>query len=60
MYFNNANPGYLGTLCDSWEDFSSNNCEGNAQAAFGIGDYSNFTHGTYFMNVNEDAPYWVG
>ena len=36
----NADPGYLGTLCDSWEDFSDGKCEGNAQAAFGIGDYS--------------------
>jgi len=56
----NAEPGFLGTLCDSWEDFTDGKCEGNPQAAFGIGDHSEIVHGTYFMNVNEESPYWVG
>ena len=36
----NGDPGFMGTLCDSWEDFTDGKCEGNSQAAFGIGDYS--------------------
>ena len=36
----NAEPGFLGTLCDSWDDFTDGKCEGNPQAAFGIGDHS--------------------
>ena len=56
---------FNGTLCDSWEKFTSGECDGNEQAGFGIALTSSVVtsgvirYGRYYMNVNEDSPYYT-
>ena len=58
---------FTGTLCESWESFSKGDCNGNAQAKMGIALNSSvivgsglITYGSYYMNVNENSPYYTG
>ena len=58
---------FTGTLCESWESFSGGGCDGNAQSNMGIALNSSeivgtglVTYGKYYMNVNENSPYYTG
>jgi pancreatic triacylglycerol lipase len=46
--------------CDTYDNFKSGNCGGNEVQNMGFEDHDSITHGTYFLDVNEDAPFARG
>ena len=60
------NSDFVGTLCDSWEKYTSGECDGNEQASIGIvlnssvATSGSIRYGRYYMYVNENSPYYTG
>ena len=63
-FIESLNSNFVGTLCDSWEKFTSGECNGNEQASIGIALNSSVAtsgsvrYGKYYLNVNENSPYY--
>ena len=58
---------FTGTLCNSWQKFKDGDCDDNAKLNMGITLNSSVivgtglvTYGKYYMNVNENFPYYSG
>ena len=58
---------FTGTLCESWKKFMNGKCDGNAKLNMGIAlnssvivDTGSIAYGKYYMNVNENSPYYTG
>ena len=63
FFIESLNSNFEGTLCDSWEKFTSGECDGNERASMGIALNSSVAtngsirYGKYYMNVNAESPY---